>query len=71
MEGGLAFNRDAAFGYCAFDNSMTANVDGPDVGNGTKIYRYNSCDVASAVNGFVGLVPYRNAGTDNWPAPVD
>jgi len=44
------------------------SVPPSDVGNGTKTYRYNSCDVASAVNGFVGLVPYRNAGADNWPA---
>jgi hypothetical protein len=45
---------------------MTVPVS--DVGNGTKTYRYNSCDVASAVGSFVGLVPYRNAGSDNWPA---
>lgn len=39
-----------------------------DVGNGTKTFVYNSCDVESAVNAFVGLVPYRNASVDNWPA---
>ena len=44
------------------------SVPESDVGNGTKTYRYNSCDVASAVGSFVGLAPYRNAGSDNWPA---
>ena len=42
-------------------------VPASDLGNGTKTFRYNSCDVASATNAFVGLVPYRNAGSDNWP----
>ena len=46
---------------------MTVPVS--DVGNGTKTFRYNSCDVASAVNGFVGIVPYRNAAADNIPSP--
>jgi hypothetical protein len=45
---------------------MTVPVS--DVGNGTKTFRYNSCDVASAVGAFMGLVPYRNAAADNWPA---
>jgi hypothetical protein len=43
---------------------MTVPVS--DVGNGTKTYRYDSCDVESAVGSFIGLVPYRNAGADNW-----
>jgi hypothetical protein len=50
------------------NTKLGMSVPVSDVGNGTKTFRYNSCDVASAVNGFVGLVPYRNAGTDNWPA---
>jgi hypothetical protein len=40
-----------------------------DVGNGTKTFRYNSCDVASASNGLTGLVPYKNASVDNIPSP--
>ena len=45
-------------------------VAASDVGNGTKTYQYSSCDVDSAVNGFRGLVPYRNASVDNWPTPT-
>ena len=39
-----------------------------DLGNGTKFIRYNSCNVASALKPLTGLVPYRNAAMDNWPA---
>lgn len=37
-----------------------------DVGNGTKTYRYDSCNVANAAARFAGLVPYRNTSVDNW-----
>jgi hypothetical protein len=37
-----------------------------DVGNGTKSFRYNSCNVASAASKFGGLVPLRNTSVDNW-----
>jgi hypothetical protein len=50
------------------NTKLGLSVPQSDVGNGTKTFSYNSCDVASAVGGFVGLVPYRNAGSDNWPA---
>jgi hypothetical protein len=50
------------------NTKLGMSVPVSDVGNGTKTYRYNSCDVASAVKGFVGIVPYKNAGVDNWPA---
>jgi hypothetical protein len=43
------------------------SVPPSDVGNGTKTFQYNSCDVESAMNGFRGLVPYRNTTVDNWP----
>ena len=39
-----------------------------DVGNGTKLFQYNSCDVASATSRFKKLVVYRNASADNLPA---
>ena len=37
-----------------------------DVGNGTKVFKYDSCNVASATNRFNGLAPIRNSGADNW-----
>jgi hypothetical protein len=37
-----------------------------DVGNGTKSFRYNSCNVANAASKFGGLVPLRNTLVDNW-----
>lgn len=37
-----------------------------DVGNGTKTYRYDSCNVDSAATRFAGLQPYRNTQVDNW-----
>jgi type II secretory pathway pseudopilin PulG len=38
------------------------------LGNGTKTYRYNSCNVESAMKKFNGLAPLRNSGVDNWPS---
>jgi hypothetical protein len=37
-----------------------------NLGNGTKTYRYDSCNVESALKKFNGLAPLRNAGADNW-----
>jgi hypothetical protein len=37
-----------------------------DVGNGTKTYRYDSCNVANAAARFGGLQPLRNTSVDNW-----
>ena len=37
-----------------------------DIGNGTKTYRYDSCNVAEAGRRFAGLAPFRNTGSDNW-----
>ena len=37
-----------------------------DVGNGTKTYRYDSCNVAQAASKFGGLVPLPNTSVDNW-----
>ena len=37
-----------------------------NIGNGTKTYRYDSCNVESAIRRFNGLAPLRNAGVDNW-----
>jgi hypothetical protein len=37
-----------------------------DVGNGTKTFRYDSCNVANAASKFGGLVPLRNTSVDNW-----
>lgn len=38
-----------------------------DVGNGTKSYSYNSCNVAKAMAKMGQLVGYTNAWVDNWP----
>jgi hypothetical protein len=54
--------------FTGLNAKLGMSVAESDLGNGTKTFRYNSCDVASAVGAFRGLVPYRNAGTDNWPA---
>ena len=37
------------------------------VGNGTRTYQYNSCNVGSAMAKQAKLVPYTNAWVDNWP----
>lgn len=37
-----------------------------DVGNGTKTYQYNSCNVAEALANFSGLQSIPNAWVDNW-----
>jgi hypothetical protein len=37
-----------------------------DVGNGTKTYRYNSCNIERAMANMSVLVPYTNGWMDNW-----
>jgi hypothetical protein len=37
------------------------------LGNGTRTYQYNSCNVTSAMAKQGKLVPYTNAWVDNWP----
>ena len=37
-----------------------------NIGNGTKTYRYDSCNVESAMKKFNGLAPLRNSSVDNW-----
>lgn len=37
-----------------------------DVGNGTKTYRHDSCNVSNAAARFAGLQPFRNTFVDNW-----
>ena len=39
-----------------------------NVGNGTKNYMFDSCNVENATKKFNGLAPLRNAGADNWPS---
>ena len=39
-----------------------------NIGNGTKTYRYDSCNVESAMKKFNGLAALRNSGVDNWPS---
>ena len=44
------------------------NVPPSNIGNGTKTYQYDSCNVEKAVHKFNGLAPLRNSSTDNWPS---
>ncbi len=39
------------------------------VGNGNFFVRYNSCNLASALNRYGGWLRMPNTFTDNWPAP--
>lgn len=38
------------------------------VGNGAKAFQYDSCTLASAMQGVSGLSVFHNAWLDNWPA---
>ncbi len=44
-----------------------ASLPQASVGNGTKTYQYNSCNVESAMAKQAKLVPFTNAWVDNWP----
>lgn len=37
-----------------------------DIGNGTKVFKFDSCNVENATSRFNGLAPIRNSGADNW-----
>jgi hypothetical protein len=41
-------------------------VPDSDFGNGTKTYRYDSCAVKNALQGFGTLLPLNNTWIDNW-----
>ena len=42
------------------------SVPPSNLGNGTKVFRYDSCNIGNALTKFNGLAPLRNAGADNW-----
>ena len=46
---------------------LGATLPPNDIGNGTKSFNYNSCNVAKAMAGMGQLVGYSNAWIDNWP----
>ena len=46
---------------------LGATLPAQDVGNGTKSFNYNSCNIAKAMAGMGQLVGYTNAWVDNWP----
>jgi hypothetical protein len=50
------------------NTKLGQTVGQSDLGNGTKTFQYNSCDLASATRRFRQLLPYRNASADNLPA---
>jgi Tfp pilus assembly protein PilX len=47
---------------------LGATVPISDVGNGTKTYVYNSCNIDSAMTQFGSLVRIRNGWVDDWPS---
>lgn len=48
-------------------NMMLGQIVLPSsVGNGTKLIRYDSCNVEKASQRYKGLVALRNTGADNW-----
>ena len=46
---------------------LGATLPQGDVGNGTKAFNYNSCNIAKAMARMGQLVGYSNAWVDNWP----
>lgn len=48
------------------DEKVGEDVITNDVGNGTKIYQYNSCNVAKAAGSMGGFRPVKNTFVDNW-----
>jgi hypothetical protein len=44
------------------------NVAASDIGNGTKTFRYDSCNIDKAAARFGGLSVMRNTAADNWPS---
>ena len=46
---------------------LGATLPQGDIGNGTKSFNYNSCNIAKAMAGMGQLVGYSNAWVDNWP----
>ena len=46
---------------------LGATLPQQDVGNGTKSFNFNSCNIARAMAGMGQLVGYTNAWVDNWP----
>jgi hypothetical protein len=51
----------------ALNTKLGMTVGVSDVGNGTKTYVYNSCNIANALGRFGTLVPMQNTWVDNWP----
>lgn len=41
-------------------------VAASDIGNGTKVFKFDACNVENATSRFNGLAPIRNSGADNW-----
>jgi len=51
----------------ALNTKLGMTVGVSDVGNGTKTYVYNSCNIANALARFGTLIPMQNTWVDNWP----
>jgi len=81
IDGGLAWQGIILVGHALTSNGNNtvtgATVSGlnaklgydvptSDVGNGTKTFQYDSCDLAAASEGMAGMRAYPNAWVDNW-----
>lgn len=50
----------------ALNTLLGQSVPPSSIGNGTKVFRYDSCNIESSLGKFNGLAPLRNASVDNW-----
>lgn len=57
VEGALVTGLNAKLGQA---------VNESDIGNGSKTFQYNSCNIEAALGSFAALFPMPNAWVDNW-----
>ena len=64
VSGGVISGLDVKLGLDVPDSEIIEEA----VANGTKTYRYNSCEIANALNGTATMALIPNAWIDNWSA---
>ena len=62
VTGSVVTGLDDKLGNGAAVDSVGVN----DIGNGNKLFQYNSCSVSKALAQFGRLIPYSNAWVDDW-----
>ena len=50
------------------DEKLGIDVDESDIGNGTKTYQYDSCEIAKALSGQSAMILLGKTWADNWPS---